>query len=384
MKRKHLFAAGTAVLLGLLAWFAAKIPFFVFPEEGGGTPSATPFLLAVLLALVCIVADVLLRKRAYRRAGLPRGRVQILHRSALGRNRPPVFTIVRWSVMLLSFGGLIWGGKLLGTSFSQIQIPVLACPFNEGQLTGASCFLFGHLDMLLEEGWQSALWFVGSFAVSVLLFGRLLCGFVCPLGFLQDVTHELRQALHVEGVPLTEKLYAALRFVKWVMILLFLSLGLIGGSFCDICPAITVSPALAGFKTSVYFSGFVMVFVLVSGFFKRRCFCNICPMGYLLGLPHKASLVRLKKDAVACTECGACYEACPMGIKSVFTVREGEDERCIDVTTPDCLLCGECIRRCPEDKALRLTVAGIPVYSASRERFMQDYAGAIGGDFCDE
>ena len=114
MKRKHLLAAGTAVLLGLVAWFAAKIPFFVFPEEGGGTPSATPFLLAVLLALVCIVADVLLRKRAYRRAGLPRGRMQILHRSALGRNRPPVFAIVRWSVMILSFGGLIWGGKLLG------------------------------------------------------------------------------------------------------------------------------------------------------------------------------------------------------------------------------------------------------------------------------
>ena len=376
MKKKPLLAAAVAVLMGLVAWFAAQVPFFVFAEEGESAPSAMPFLLAVLLALACIIADVLLRKQAFRKEGKAQGRVQILHRSAVRPNPPPAFAVVRWSVMLLSFAALIWGGKLLNTSFSQLQLPVLACPFNQDQLTGASCFLFGHLDMLLEEGWRSALWFVGSFAASVLLFGRLLCGFVCPLGFLQDVAHELRQALHIEGVPLTEQLYAALRFVKWIMILPFLSLGLIGGSFCDICPAITVSPALAGFKTSVYFSGFMMVFVLVSGFFKRRCFCNICPMGYLLGLPHKVSLVKLKKNAIACTECGACYEACPMGIKSVFTVREGKDERCIDVTTTDCLLCGECVRRCPEDKALSLTFAGLPVYSASRERFMKEYAGA--------
>ena len=185
--------------------------------------------------------------------------------------------------------------------------------------------------------------------------------------------HELRQKLHTEGIPLNEKLYAGLRFVKWIMLLIFLGIGLIGGSFCDFCPAITLSPALAGFKTSLYFSGFMMVVVLVSVFFKRRCFCNICPMGYLLGLPHKVSLVRLKKNAVACTECGACYEACPMGIKSIYTVREGKNELSIDVTTADCIFCGECIRRCPEDGALFMTFAGKKIYTSSRMMFMRDY-----------
>lgn len=76
-----------------------------------------------------------------------------------------------------------------------------------------------------------------------------------------------------------------------------------------------------------------MVIVLVSGFFKRRCFCNVCPLGFILGLTHRISLFKLKKNAVACTECGACYEGCPMGIKSIFTEREGKDIRKIDVTT---------------------------------------------------
>lgn len=372
MKKRPLPALLTAAAMILTAWYAANIPFFVFSEGDESTPAFLPFTRIVLISLLCIALDVFavrgLTRRGKRGGSLPfrprRGGVRL----------PPAFSAIRWAVMIVSFAGLIWGGILLGTSFSQIQLPVLACPFNESQLTGASCFLFGHLDMLLESGWQAAAWFLGSFGVSVVLFGRLLCGFVCPLGFLQDVMHQLRQSLHTQGIPLTERLYAALRFVKWVLLLLFLGLGLVGGSFCDICPAITVSPALAGVRTSIYFSGFLMVFVLVSGFFKRRCFCNICPMGYLLGLPHKVSLVKLKKDAVACTECGACYEACPMGIKAIFTVREGKVETAIDVTTADCILCGACVRRCPEDKALRITFGGVPVYAASRERFMKDYA----------
>ena len=337
-----------------------------------------PFTLILVLSLLCIVLDVLLRKRLYKKNGMPKSQVRAVHAAAPKGGLRFGFEMVRWCVMLLSFVLLIWGGRILGNALSSVQLPVLSCPYNLDQGTGAGCYWFSHLDVLAESGPDEILWFFGSFAVCAVLFGRLLCGFVCPLGFVQDMMHELRQALHTEGVALNEKLYAVLRFIKWIMLLVFLGIGLIGGSFCDFCPAITLSPALAGFKTSVYFSGFMMVMVLVSGFFKRRCFCSICPMGYLLGLPHKVSLARLKKDAVACTECGACYEACPMGIKSIFTVREGKNELAIDVTTADCIFCGECIRRCPEDGALFMTLAGRTIYKANRMRFMKDYANAAG------
>ena len=398
--KKILAGTAFALILGLLAFFAADIPFFTFPETSDGAMAAAdeqlveiaemetgnavfsagwleamlPFTIILLISLVCIVLDVLLRKKLYQKNGMPQDRVRITHRDGQKPRLRFGFEMIRWFVMIASFILLIWGGQIFGATLSQLQLPVLACPYNLEQGTSAGCFLFSHLDVLAESSVDEILWFAGSFVVCALLFGRLLCGFVCPLGFVQDVMHQLRQSLHIEGVSLTEKLYDVLRFVKWVILLIFLGIGLIGGSFCDFCPAITLSPALAGFKTSIYFSGFMMVIVLVSGFFKRRCFCNVCPMGYLLGLPHKVSLVKLKKDAVACTECGACYEACPMGIKSIFTVREGKNEQAIDVTTADCLLCGECIRRCPEDGALYMTFAGKKFYTASRLKFMKKYA----------
>ncbi len=338
-----------------------------------------PFTLILLVALMCIILDVLARKVVYKKRGLSEARSRIFQPSAFKHKSRFGFEIVRWGVMIVSFAGLIWGGRLLGTAFSKVDLPVLACPYNLDQLTSAGCYWFSHITELLERPPSYLFWFVGSFAAFALLFGRMLCGFVCPLGFLQDVAHEARQALRIEGIALNEKVYAILRFIKWVMLVLFLGISLIGGSFCDFCPAAALTPALAGFKTSLYFSGFMMIAVIVSGFFKRRCFCNICPMGYLLGLPHKASLARLKKDAVACTECGACYEACPMGIKSIFTVREGKNERAIDVTTTDCIFCGECIRKCPEDGALYMTLAGVKLYNASRMAFLREQAGVRKG-----
>ena len=106
----------------------------------------------------------------------------------------------------------------------------------------------------------------------------------------------------------TEKMNRYLVPLKWLMVFLFLGLALVGSSFCNICPAITVSPVLGGMQVSIFLSGFMMIIALVGSFFKRRFWCNICPVGFLLGLAHKVSPFRVTKDVTACTECGACYD----------------------------------------------------------------------------
>ena len=335
-----------------------------------------PFGIIILISAVCITLDLFLRKLLYKNEKLPIGKTGIMSRDKRRKRFVFGFETIRWIIMILSFALLIFGSRLTGTVFSNVQLPVFACPYNLDQLTSSGCYMLSHLDVLVSS-WKEILAFFGSFLVCVVLLGRVLCGFVCPLGFIQDVAHEARQALHIEGISLNERLYAVLRMAKWVMLIIFLGIGFVGGNFCDFCPAMALSPALAGFKLSLGLGGFVMVVVLVSGFFKRRCFCNICPLGFILGLTHKISLFKLKKDAVACTECGACYEACPMGIKSVFTVREGKgkyDIQCIDVTTSDCIMCGECVRRCPENNALAITFCGKKIYTADRMKFMKQYA----------
>ena len=335
-----------------------------------------PFGIIILISAICITLDVFLRKLLYKKEKLPVGKTGVVARDMRKKRLVFGFHTVRWVIMILSFALLIFGSRLVGTVFSNVQLPVFACPYNFDQLTSAGCYYMSNLDVLFSEGWQEILAFFGTFIVCAILLGRVLCGFICPLGFVQDVAHEARQALHIEGISLNERMYAVLRLVKWLMLIIFLGIGFVGGSFCDFCPAMALSPALAGFKLSLGLGGFLMVIVLVSGFFKRRCFCNICPLGYILGLTHKISLFKLKKDSVACTECGACYEACPMGIKSIFTVREGKkgELQKIDVTTPDCIMCGECVRRCPENDALSITFCGKKVYNAKRMKFMKQYA----------
>ena len=263
---------------------------------------------------------------------------------------------------------MIWGGLIFGLKMSSLSIPVLSCPWNTEQMTESSCYYLSHLNELFELPWQSILIFLASTIGFTLLLGRAICGFLCPMGLIQDIMDKIRQKTKTEGIKMNEKMYGYITPVKWCLVLIFVGLCFAGGNFCNFCPAVAVSPILAGMSTSLYISGFLMVLILMAGFFKRRAFCMVCPLGTIMGFFHKISLFRIKKDTQSCTECGACYEACPMGIKMIYTEREK-----VNVTSANCIMCGECIRCCPEDKALSMTCAGIKLYSSSRKTIMSGY-----------
>ena len=367
------------VLVAYFAWL------FVFYEYDTNTYTTTaeqlftpdhlaklaPLVLIGLLSAVGIVLCILVRAALTRR--------DVMHGSFITQRdatsarrvrgqRVSAFMVVRWVCMVGFFVLMVFGGVLLGARFAQVSIPVLSCPTNMSQLTEASCYYLAHLDELASLPWMAVVTFVGSTLAFVLVFGRVLCGFVCPMGLAQDVMHKIRQATRVEGIAMTDKMYQALVPLRWTMLLLMIGLSFAGGNFCNFCPAIAPTPAAAGLSVSLYAGGFLMVFVLIASFFKRRFFCTICPLGYLMGLAHKVQPFRITKDCTACTECGACYEACPMGIKQIYTEREHAD-----VTDVTCIMCGECVRCCPEDRALSLTFAGKPIYTSKRERVVRGY-----------
>ena len=57
-----------------------------------------------------------------------------------------------------------------------------------------------------------------------------------------------------------------------------------------------------------------------------------------------------------------------MGVKIIYTEREKSD-----VTDMNCIMCGECIRKCPENNALAMTFVGKKIYSASRKQVMSGF-----------
>lgn len=324
-----------------------------------------PLLILLILAIGTIGFCVLLRSLLIRKKN--ERDFTIAHRTK--KTHKPLFVLIRWGVMLVSFVLLTWGGSWLGLWFEELYIPVLSCSkYNPEQIVGSACYYMSHLNILFTLELRQILVFFACFFIPLFLFGKLFCGFVCPMGLAQDVLHAARQKCGIQGISMTEKFYERLAVIKWAAVMLFLGMGFAGLDFCNICPAVTLSPAFSGFKTTIYISGFVMLFVLVASFFKSRFFCNICPLGLLMGLVNKVSLVRLKKDTTACTECGACYNACPMGIKTIYTERGKAN-----VTDMNCLMCGECIRNCPENDALKMTLAGYPIYTSSRDEFMKRF-----------
>ena len=372
------------VCLGLaaLAYYAYLFPFYEFETNDYEASreklfsaeylkTLLPLFIITGLSALGIVLIIRLRKLMLRADGkYSRFAARQKSKKAKAPKQKPVpFMIVRWLIMIVFSFLMIWGGLLFGLKMSSVSIPILSCPWNTEQMTESSCYYLSHLSELFEMPVKSILIFFGSTLGFILLLGRAVCGFLCPMGLIHDIMDKIRRKTKTEGISANEKVYNALTPIKWCMVLLFIGLCFIGGNFCNFCPAVATSPILAGMSTSLYVSGFLMVFALIGGFFKRRLFCSVCPLGYIVGLFHKVSLFRIKKDCTACTECGACYEACPMGIKSIYTEREKKD-----VTEANCIMCGECVKCCPEDKALSLTCAGIKLYTSSRKDIMSGYA----------
>ena len=380
--KKIWLTAGVCAAMFALAWFAWRLPFFEFSEEYSAEQVGSflslkylknllPLILILLLSALGILICIGVRKRIIRKDPAF-GRFFEARTGSGGKKVPGQrklgFMTVRWAAMLGASFLMIFGGTALNLRFAEVSLPIFSCPVNTEQMTESSCYYLAHLNDLFELPLKDILLFFGTTIGFALLLGRVICGFLCPMGLLQDVVHGIRQKARVEGVAMTDKMYAALTPVKWMMVFLLLGLSFLGGNFCNFCPLVAVSPILAGIQTSLYFSGFFMIFALIGSFFKRRFFCLICPLGVLLGLLHRITPFRIKKDCTACTECGACYEACPMGIKQIYTEREKTD-----VTDMNCILCGECIRKCPEDNALAMTFAGKKIYTASRKQVMSGY-----------
>jgi len=181
--------------------------------------------------------------------------------------------------------------------------------------------------------------------------GRLLCGWICPFGLLQDVLHRIR----TPKIRLPRWTNA----VKYVVLLaLVVAAPLALGeqtdySFCRIiCPASALQVTLprwlaAGFtaiSTPAAIKLGVLVVVLVLAVLSSRSFCRIlCPIGALMAPFNLFSFWRVRPPVGGCRSCGICDRACPTDDRpSTRISRGGEPSRSLD-----CVGCGECGRACP-------------------------------------
>lgn len=198
--------------------------------------------------------------------------------------------------------------------------------------------------------------------IFVLLFGRIICGFFCPLGLFQDLIWKVTEKLHLPKLSRNEKFMKIIYIINRVFLVFFIC-GITGLIVVNVVAPETIPNS--GVPVVVFIV--MPIIMIVANAFARRFFCNVCPIGSFIGLFEKINIIKLKKECSECTLCGACYEACPMRIKEIYT-----ESTNTNVSSPECMYCGECIKKCPEDDALAITVCGKAIYKSSQEDFFDN------------
>ena len=169
-----------------------------------------------------------------------------------------------------------------------------------------------------------------AFIALALVFGRVICGQVCPAGAVQELMYLVPAKKRGRAESRAPVAVRAGVFIVFLVAALGLSvnlLALIG------LPAF-FHLAIAGVSFFI-FLGIVLLSAVV-----YRPFCRyVCPYGALLAPAASRALYRLRRTD-ACIKCRKCERACPTG-EADPSARLGE-----------CYLCGRCTEVCPVDGAL--------------------------------
>lgn len=151
-----------------------------------------------------------------------------------------------------------------------------------------------------------------------LLFGRIYCSMLCPLGLYQEfLMLLLRRRVPVQKNRPYKYFLAAVVFGA-----------LIGGTAFLVR---LIDPyTLFGSAASGAWLGLgVLLALAVLVWFRGRLFCsNICPVGVVLGLISKHALKQIYIEKDKCVSCGLCAAKCPTGSID-FKNKTVDNETCI-------------------------------------------------------
>ena len=235
------------------------------------------------------------------------------------------------------------------------------------------------LALLLTTGtlYAGLAWSAVTIALTV-LFGRAFCGWICPLGTLQQVMGWLGGSrMHVGDRFRRNAYHRAQRFKYYLLV--FLLSAAVGGLLMKAIPgrpgawlrSLTAGSLLSGvldplsllqravnlailpwldrarnllWLTPRFYIGAALPALLLAGvlltcLWKPRFYCRtICPLGALLGVLGRVSLWRIGKRQAGCSLCLACEAHC-----------EGACEPAGRIRVTECVLCMNCLHPCPDD-----------------------------------
>lgn len=184
---------------------------------------------------------------------------------------------------------------------------------------------------------------IGTLLLFSAFFGRMMCGWLCPFGWLQEQVGRL----HRRKLAIPNAL-SYVRYAVLVVLVLVIPYFTHEAWFSKLCPQGALQGGLlqpllhAELREMMggwwWAKQAILAATLVAMVFWRRPFCAvICPLGAIFSLFHRFSAWDIRYDEDKCVDCMWCVKACPQGL----------DPR-RDLNSHKCIGCLEC-QKCPYD-----------------------------------
>ncbi|MCH3913936.1 MAG: 4Fe-4S binding protein [Acidaminococcaceae bacterium] len=256
-----------------------------------------------------------------------------------------------WFALTNGYGKGFATGKIYQGPTKVLCVPGLNCYSCPGAL--GSCPI-GSLQAVLDSSkFTFSCYVLGMLMIFGSFFGRVVCGWLCPFGFVQDLVYKIPVFKKIKNLPGHKKLKILPYFILLIFVVLLPSLvvdvmGTGSPWFCEyICPSGTL---LAGIPLVIMNGSLrmaaglrflwkvsVLVLLLVLAIKIYRPFCKyLCPLGAIYGCFNGVGFYRFKVDEGKCIKCKACQRVCGMDIKVWKNPNSAE-----------CIRCGACKDVCP-------------------------------------
>lgn len=256
-----------------------------------------------------------------------------------------------WALLTNSYLTGFTQGKIYKGSLKNLCVPGMNCYSCPGAL--GSCPIGALQAVIGSWNFKFAFYLAGFFLFVGGLIGRLVCGWLCPFGLIQDLLHKIpfpKKFRTFRGDRLLRKLKYLILLVFVILMPMFLVdlLGQGAPYFCKlICPVgtleggiplVLLNKAMRGTIGWLYtWKVVILLLTLLLSVVIYRPFCKyLCPLGGIYSIFNPLSVFRYRIDRQKCVGCGICAKVCDMGCDPVQNAND-----------PECIRCGTCKNSCP-------------------------------------
>jgi polyferredoxin len=170
--------------------------------------------------------------------------------------------------------------------------------------------------------------------ITTLFFGRFFCGFICPLGALQDFFSFVGNKFNVKKIEISNNIHQKLMLIKYFIFLFAIAISTIGlgAIIASYSPWLAFLNIITG---SILIPGLLILLTLLLLSLKiPRVFCRyLCPLGAFQSLVQALGFSSIKRSS-HCKSCNNCLKECPVAIKKPYASGE---------VSPECISCLRCV-----------------------------------------